>query len=181
MSSSNRRNDVNFQIAQPDAAKAWILDGFPRTLAQAEALDRELPAGRKLTHVVYFALPEQVLMARLTGRRTCSKCGAIWHVQTKPTKVEGVCDQCGGKTVQRSDDHPDKITQRLVEYRTLTAPLLDYYRRRNLLRPAGQPGTPAALRHAAQRRTHPVRHPASRAARHGVDHGAQAVAPDQAA
>ena len=136
---------VQKRIAQPDAAKAWILDGFPRTLAQAEALDRELPAGRKLTHVIYFALPEQVLMARLTGRRTCSKCGAIWHVQTKATKVEGVCDQCGGKTVQRSDDHPDKITQRLIEYRTLTAPLLDYYRRRNLLRDLDADRAPATI------------------------------------
>lgn len=136
---------VQKRIAQPDAAKAWILDGFPRTLAQAEALDRELPAERKLTHVVYFALPEEVLMARLTGRRTCSNCGAIWHVQSKPTKVEGVCDQCGGKTVQRSDDHPDKITQRLAEYRTLTAPLLGYYRSRNLLRELDANRAPASI------------------------------------
>lgn len=136
---------VQKRIAQPDAAKAWILDGFPRTLAQAEALDRELPAGRKLTHVVYFAVPEQVLMSRLTGRRTCEKCGAIWHVQTKRTKAEGVCDLCGGKTVQRSDDHPEKINKRLVEYRTQTAPLLDYYRSRKLLRELDANRAPAII------------------------------------
>jgi adenylate kinase len=121
------------RIQRPDAV-AWILDGFPRTLPQAEALDRSLPASSALTHVVYFALPETVLLSRLTGRRTCSKCGEIWHAETKPTRVAGVCDVCGAATTQRSDDHPDKISKRLEEYRTLTAPLLAYYRGTGLLR-----------------------------------------------
>lgn len=125
---------VRARIQQPDARSAWILDGFPRTVPQAEALDKSLPHGAALTHVIYFALPEQVLLGRLTGRRTCSKCGAIWHIETKPTKVASVCDTCGGPTTQRSDDHPDKITKRLEEYRTLTAPLLTYYKGKGLLR-----------------------------------------------
>ncbi len=125
---------VGVRIRQQDAKDAWILDGFPRTLPQAEALDRNLPPSAAVSHVIYFALPEQVLMGRLTGRRTCSKCGAIWHLESKPTKTSGVCDTCGGPTTQRSDDHPDKISKRLEEYRTLTAPLLAFYRSKGLLR-----------------------------------------------
>ncbi len=125
---------VGVRIRQQDAKDAWILDGFPRTLPQAEALDRNLPPSAAVSHVIYFALPEQVLMGRLTGRRTCSKCGAIWHLESKPTKTSGVCDTCGGSTTQRSDDHPDKISKRLEEYRTLTAPLLAFYRSKGLLR-----------------------------------------------
>jgi len=125
---------VKARIAQPDAKSAWILDGFPRTLPQAEALDKNLSGATALSCVIYFAVPEQVLFGRLTGRRTCSKCGAIWHVETNPTKKPNVCDLCGGATIQRSDDHPDKITKRLEEYRTLTAPLLTYYRGRKVLR-----------------------------------------------
>ncbi len=125
---------VKERIQKPDAKSAWILDGFPRTLPQAEALDRSLSGATALSHVIYFAVPEQVLFGRLTGRRTCSKCGAIWHVETNPTKKPNVCDACGGATIQRSDDHPDKITKRLEEYRTLTAPLLTYYRGRKVLR-----------------------------------------------
>lgn len=136
---------VRARIQLPDAKSAWVLDGFPRTLAQAEALDQSLPREQALSHVIYFAVPEQVLSGRLTGRRTCSKCGAIWHVETKPTKSAGVCDACGGSTVQRSDDHPDKINQRLVEYRTLTAPLLAYYRGRNLLRELDANRAPAVV------------------------------------
>jgi adenylate kinase len=135
---------VQKRIVLPDA-NAWILDGFPRTVVQAEALDRSLPKAQALSHVVYFAVPEQVLFGRLTGRRTCSKCGAIWHVETKPTKTSGICDACGGPTVQRSDDHPDKINQRLVEYRTLTEPLLTYYRGRNLLRELDANRAPAII------------------------------------
>ncbi len=125
---------VNERIQKPDAKSAWILDGFPRTLPQAEALDRSLSVANALSHVIYFAVPEQVLFGRLTGRRTCSKCGAIWHVETNPTRKPNVCDVCGGATVQRADDHPDKIAKRLEEYRTLTAPLLTYYRERKVLR-----------------------------------------------
>lgn len=125
---------VKARISEPDAKSAWILDGFPRTLPQAEALDRNLSVDSALSHVIYFAVPETVLFGRLTGRRTCSKCGAIWHLENNPPKAAGLCDLCGGNLVQRSDDQPEKITKRLEEYRTLTAPLLTYYRAKNLLR-----------------------------------------------
>ncbi len=125
---------VQGRIQQPDAKSAWILDGFPRTLPQAEALDRSLMGATALTHVVYFAVPEAVLVGRLSGRRTCSKCGAIWHVENKPTKHAGVCDACGGELTQRSDDRPEAIGKRLEVYRSQTAPLLAYYRDRRVLR-----------------------------------------------
>ncbi len=125
---------VKARIQQPDAQSAWILDGFPRTLPQAEALDQNLSGDNALTHVVSFAVPEDVLMGRLTGRRTCSQCGAIWHVEHKPTKSEGVCDACGGELTQRSDDREEAIGKRLEVYRTQTAPLLAYYGGRGVLR-----------------------------------------------
>jgi adenylate kinase len=109
-------------------ASAWILDGFPRTLPQAEALDSNLSGDNALTHVISFAVPEDVLMGRLTGRRTCSKCGAIWHLEHNPTSRDGVCDQCDGELTQRSDDRPEAIGKRLEVYRSQTAPLLAYYR-----------------------------------------------------
>lgn len=136
---------VHARIRQPDARSAWILDGFPRTLPQAEALDSSLGATAAISHVVYFAVPERVLHGRLTGRRTCGKCGAIWHVETKPTKVSGICDACGGPTAQRSDDHPEKITERLEQYQTLTSPLLTYYRRKGLLRELDANRPPAVV------------------------------------
>lgn len=130
---------VKTRIQQPDAKRgdgtsAWILDGFPRTLPQAEALDKNLSGAAALSHVIYFAVPENVLVGRLSGRRTCSKCGAIWHVEHQPTRKPGVCDQCGGELVQRSDDRPEAIGKRLEVYRSQTAPLLAYYRDRRILR-----------------------------------------------
>ena len=125
---------VKARIQQPDAKSAWILDGFPRTLPQAEALDRSLAGGAALSHVVYFAVPEAVLVGRLSGRRTCSKCGAIWHVEHQPTKQADKCDNCGGPLIQRSDDQPSAIAKRLEVYRSQTAPLLAYYRDRRVLR-----------------------------------------------
>jgi len=125
---------VKERIRKPDAQAAWILDGFPRTLPQAEALDANLSGDNALTHVISFAVPEDVLMGRLTGRRTCSKCGAIWHIENKPTKQEGICDACGCELTQRSDDRPEAIGKRLEEYRSLTAPLLAYYGDRGVLR-----------------------------------------------
>ena len=117
-----------------EGAGGWILDGFPRTLPQAEALDNNLSGDNALTHVISFAVPEEVLMGRLTGRRTCSKCGAIWHIEHKPTSKDGICDQCGGELTQRSDDREEAIAKRLQVYRSQTAPLLAYYRDRGVLR-----------------------------------------------
>ncbi|MEM7198770.1 MAG: adenylate kinase [Planctomycetota bacterium] len=126
------------RIGQPDAGDAWILDGFPRTLPQAQALDQSLPADASaasvgLTHVAYFEVPQEILVRRLTGRRNCAQCGAIWHVEFKPTKQDGVCDACGGELTQRADDREDVVVQRLEAYRSQTEPLLDYYRSRGLL------------------------------------------------
>jgi adenylate kinase len=125
---------VASRIAGPEARKSWILDGFPRTLPQARALDGSLSAaGAKLSHVVYFKVPDQELVARLTGRRTCSNCGAIWHVKFNPTKRDGICDACGGKLTQRADDRLEAVQQRLAVYAAQTEPLLDYYRRQGVL------------------------------------------------
>ena len=128
---------VESRIAEPDASRAWILDGFPRTLPQAKALDRLLgtAADRKLTMAVFFRIDDAVLVERLSGRRTCSQCGAIWHVATKPTKVAGSCDNCGGALVHRTDDHPAAIQKRLQAFHEQTArPLCSYYEKQNLLR-----------------------------------------------
>jgi adenylate kinase len=129
---------VKARIQAPEGlstgASAWILDGFPRTLPQAEALDANLSKDNALTHVISFTVPEDILMGRLTGRRTCSNCGAIWHIENKPTSVEGVCDQCNGELTQRSDDCPEAIGKRLEVYRSQTAPLLAYYGDRGVLR-----------------------------------------------
>ncbi|MCR9248070.1 MAG: adenylate kinase [bacterium] len=125
---------VQERIQQPDASSAWILDGFPRTLPQAEALDESLGDSTPLSDVIYFAVPEAELLGRLTGRRTCADCGAIWHVTNKPTKVAGKCDLCGGELTQRSDDREEAIQERLDAYRAQTAPLLDYYRSKDVLR-----------------------------------------------
>ena len=136
---------VKTRIQQPDAKSAWILDGFPRTLPQAEALDKNLSGAAALSHVIYFAVPEAVLVGRLSGRRTCSKCGAIWHVEHQPTKKAGVCDLCAGELVQRSDDRPEAIGKRLDVYRSQTAPLLAYYRDRRILREIDANRDPATI------------------------------------
>ena len=96
-------------------------------------------------HIVGFAVPEAALIGRLAGRRTCSKCGAIWHVEHQPTKRPGVCDTCGGELVQRSDDRPEAIGKRLEVYRSQTAPLLAYYRDRKVLREIDANRSPALV------------------------------------
>ena len=101
-------------------------DGFPRTVPQAEALDQ---MGVVIDRVVDLEVPDDKIMARLSGRRVCEKCGSSYHVLYKPTKVEGVCDRCGGKTVQRKDDAPETIKERLEVYHAQTEPLKDYYKK----------------------------------------------------
>jgi adenylate kinase len=138
---------VRQRIAEPDARAAWILDGFPRTLPQAVALDQDLVASGSapLSQVVYFSVPEPVLVGRLSGRRTCSTCGAIWHVENHPTRKPGVCDVCNGELVQRADDRADAIAQRLQVYRSQTEPLLAYYRDRRVLREVDANRAPAVV------------------------------------
>lgn len=111
------------------SGKAFILDGFPRTLAQANALDGMLQKNRMtVDKVVSLEVPRQELLERLTGRRVCKNCGTVYHATSKPPKVEGVCDQCGGPVVQRNDDKAEVIGNRLTTYDQSTAPLKDYYR-----------------------------------------------------
>lgn len=116
--------------------KTVLFDGFPRTVAQAQGLDRLLgELGRTLSGVVYFQIDDEVVVSRLSGRRTCAACGTPFHVDSKPPKVEGVCDTCGSTDlVQRDDDQPETVRKRLATYHEQTAPLIDYYESRGLLR-----------------------------------------------
>ena len=125
---------VEERIARPDCANGFVLDGFPRTLPQAEALDRILERWRfGLPLVVHFAVDYDSLLRRLTGRRTCKVGGEIYNVYDHPPKVEGRCDHDGGELVQRADDRPEVIHERLSAYDRQTKPLIEYYRQRGAL------------------------------------------------
>jgi adenylate kinase len=131
------------------AGRGFILDGFPRTIAQAEALARLLKdLGQTLDTVVYFDVSEPELLRRLTGRRVCRKCGHTYHLTSNPPKRPGVCDACGGELYQRDDDTEATVRNRLEVYRRQTAPLLDYYRQRNLLVTVSGEGPLATIRDA---------------------------------
>jgi len=131
------------------AAQGFILDGFPRTIAQAEALARLLKDfGQTLDTVVYFDVSEPELLRRLTGRRVCRACGHSYHLTSNPPKRAGVCDACGGELYQREDDAEATVRNRLEVYRRQTAPLLDYYRQRNLLTTVSGEGPVATIREA---------------------------------
>jgi adenylate kinase len=125
---------VEERISEPDCTAGFILDGFPRTIPQAEFVDRMLEiSGRGKPQVVDIAVDLDILMKRLTGRRTCAVCGEIYNVYFNPPKVEGVCNKDGGRLQQRADDNEETIRQRLVAYENQTRPLIDYYRGKNLL------------------------------------------------
>ena len=125
---------VGERLAARDAATGFIVDGFPRTIAQAEALDHLLKElGHKLDGVLYFKVGEPELVRRLTGRRLCRKCQTAFHLVSAPPRQPGICDRCGGELYQREDDSEATVRNRLQVYERQTAPLLDYYRRRNLL------------------------------------------------
>ena len=112
----------------------FLLDGFPRTVAQAEALERLLQREKlALTAVLDFELPIDEIVARLGGRRTCSGCKAVFHVTGLPSRVEGICDHCGGKLIQREDDRPEAIRVRMAAYEKSTRPLMEFYQKRGLL------------------------------------------------
>jgi len=120
---------IKERLAADDCRKGFILDGFPRTLNQARALDNIV----RVDVVFNFVAPKEVIIERLSGRRICRKCGAIYHIRYKPPKKPGVCDICGGELYQREDDKPEVIERRLEVYKEQTAPLIDYYSRKGLL------------------------------------------------
>ena len=122
------------RLAEADCSEGFMLDGFPRTIAQAEALDKMLSAhGIKLDAVVSLEVDDDTVVSRLTSRRVCKKCGEIYNTVLKPTAKEGVCDKCGGEVVQRDDDKESVIRNRLAVFHTQTAPLIEYYTQKGLL------------------------------------------------
>jgi adenylate kinase len=137
---------VGERLGQPDAAKGAVLDGFPRTVAQAEALDRLLKSqDAAIDRVVFFDVARAELLKRLTGRRICRGCGASYHVAFVPPRIPDVCDRCGGALYQREDDSEAAVMKRLDVYTTQTAPLLDYYRGRGVLAEVRGEGTVAEV------------------------------------
>lgn len=126
---------VKDRLKGPDCQRGFILDGFPRTIAQAEALDRILEEmGRGIDHVIDIRVDKDELLRRLSGRRTCRSCGAMYHVIFNPPRVDGVCDRCGGELYHREDDKEETIRERLRVYEGQTAPLIEYYEKKGLLR-----------------------------------------------
>jgi adenylate kinase len=126
---------VKERLQQDDCKNGFLLDGFPRTISQAEALDEIMESMHsQIDHVINLSVDRDLLLARLTGRRICKSCGATYHVIFNPPKAENICDKCSGELYQRSDDTEEKVGTRLDEYSTKTAPLLQYYEKKNLLR-----------------------------------------------
>lgn len=126
---------IRERIAAPDTQNGFILDGFPRNLAQAQALDRLLAETSKpLQHAIHIDVEFDALVKRITGRRSCNHCGAIYNIYFSPPKTEGVCDQCGARDLgQRDDDNEETVKKRLKVYQEQTAPLIDFYRKKKLL------------------------------------------------
>jgi len=148
---------VKERLSQPDAANGFILDGFPRTVPQAEALEAALQKhGRALDGVISLEVPIDTLVERISGRRSCPRDGAVYHVVQNPPRRDGVCDLCGSDLVQREDDREDKVRTRMQAYAEQTAPLKDFYARRGLLRVVDGVGAPeaieAAIAHALKAR-----------------------------
>ena len=122
------------RIHQDDAKNGYVLDGFPRTIPQAEALTKALAAtGEKVDHAIEINLADEVIIERMSGRRVCS-CGATYHIVNIPPKKEGICDECEGELITRDDDVPETVKKRLNVYHEQTAPLIDYYKEQGILR-----------------------------------------------
>lgn len=120
---------VKERLQKDDCKNGFFLDGFPRTIAQAEAMEKF----KRIDKIFNFVASDRVVMSRLGGRRTCRECGAIYHVENIPSKVEGICDRCGGGLYQRSDETPQAIKNRLRVYREKTKPVIDYFREKGLI------------------------------------------------
>ncbi len=120
---------IKQRLQEDDCREGFLLDGFPRTITQGEAIEKF-----KAIHLVLnFVAPDEEVLSRLSGRRTCRKCGEIYHIKNRPPKVSGICDHCGGKLYQRTDETPEVIRNRLDVYRRKTKPVIDYFRKSSLL------------------------------------------------
>ncbi|ABS60964.1 adenylate kinase [Fervidobacterium nodosum] len=125
---------VEERLKQDDCKKGFILDGYPRTLNQAQALNEMLKKmGKELDGAIYFEVDEETVVQRISTRRVCSKCGKVYNVITLPSKVEGICDDCGGTLIQRDDDKEDIVRSRYRVYIEKTSPLIEYYKNQNKL------------------------------------------------
>lgn len=123
------------RLAQDDAKNGYVLDGFPRTIPQAEALTEALDKiGEKLDYAIDVEVPDDNIINRMSGRRACVACGGTYHIKFNPTKKEGICDACGGELILRDDDKPETVQKRLGVYHDQTQPLIDYYNKKGILK-----------------------------------------------
>ena len=123
------------RVNQDDCTKGYVLDGFPRTIPQAEALDKALESmDQKMDYAIDINVPDDNIVNRMSGRRACVDCGATYHIVHAPTKEEGICDNCGGELILRDDDKPETVQKRLAVYHEQTQPLIDYYTEKGILK-----------------------------------------------
>jgi adenylate kinase len=137
---------IKEKLVQPAYKDGWVLDGFPRTLAQAQALQAMLKAvGKKVERVVVIDVPEEVIVERIAGRRSCTNDGSVFHVKFSPPKQEGICDKCGSALVQRADDAEEKVRVRLKAFADQTSEVIPYYQRLELVRRISGDTAPEAV------------------------------------